>query len=127
MKQGGVCEDAVEESAVKPHVDKILMQNLAAGIFPRHPAEGLAAVEPDGPVSAGGEVLEIPARPAPQVEQVPRPIMGDMPHQRRVVLGDIMVPRPFPIPIRAPLLMGESPRGQRPRFRSLHHRILPCR
>jgi hypothetical protein len=78
------------------HVEEILEENLAARVRTRHLRESARAVEPNRGVPEIAKRLEIPARPASEVEDRVGPVSREVPKQSGDVLTDVVAPRSVP-------------------------------
>jgi hypothetical protein len=105
MEQRRICKNAVKTALGQLHRQKILMENLALRIRTRHRDELLRSVEPHGFVPQRSEMTEIAAGSTTKIEDGIRPIALYRIEERRVILADVMVSRPFPESLGEPIVI----------------------
>jgi hypothetical protein len=92
-------------------VQEVLLPDLAPGVLARHPHELVCALEPDRHVSEIAEHGQVPPWPTPQVENRVRRWPEQVPDQRVDVLTHVVVARPFPEALGAPVVVRQRDVG----------------
>src|SRR5215208_7093243 len=96
MEQRGVGKNPVKPAFGQLHSQEILMQDLAAGMCPRHRDELPRSIESNGFVPQRSEVAKIAAGSATEIKDaVGRVILYGI-EECRVILADIVVSRTVP-------------------------------
>src|SRR5688572_16550687 len=124
MKERRVGEDAVVALRLERELQEVLVQDRAPGSTARHLAERGAAVEPDRLVTLRSEVAEVAPRSTAEVEERKRRRALDRREQRRIVLADVVVFRPFPERLGAALVVAEGLGGDAPQLVRGQHGFL---
>src|SRR5260370_5606627 len=96
VEQRRVGEDPVIALPLQRQSQKVLVQHAATGVRLRHLAKTRASVEAHRLVTERSEVMQIPPRPAAEVEQRERRRRVDVREKRRMVLTGVMVLRALP-------------------------------
>lgn len=91
VKERGVGEYAIEESARQVQREKILVQDFAAAVLARHGGEARGAVKPDHAVPERLEGLQVAPRSAAEIKDREGRSCRDVPQQRIDVLADIVI------------------------------------
>src|SRR5256714_808461 len=107
MKQGSVCEHAVEPACGQIQLEKVLLPHFAAGMIARHRREALDSIDADRRMTQLGEGSKVAAGPAAEVENRERRAALDALQQSLDVLADVVIARTFPERIGAFLIVVE--------------------
>src|SRR5260221_4441071 len=102
-------EHAVEARIGEIQSEQILPPHLAAAVLARHDREGLRALQADRDMAEAGERLQVPPRPAAQVEDRERRRALDAIAQRRDIPADILIARALPEAFGAAVVVGQGP------------------
>src|SRR5258706_140108 len=127
VEQHRIGEDAVEARIGEFQSEQILPPHLAAAVLARHDREGLRALQADRDMAEPGERLQVPPRPAAQVEDRERRSALDAIEQRRDIPADVVIARALPEVFGAAVVMVQGPRGdvvQIPPLEPIFHALL---
>src|SRR5260221_9762878 len=109
VEQHRIGEHAVEARIREFHSEQILPPHLAAAVLARHDREGLRTLQADRDMAERGERLQVPPRPAAQVEDRERRRALDAIEQRRDIPADIVTARALPEGFGAPVVLVQGP------------------
>src|SRR5512135_179420 len=96
MEEGRIGEHTVEVVRRQVELEEVLLPHLATAVGTRHFGKAFGAIQTDGDVAERGAGLEVTPRPTSEVEDGERRLRFDRLQQRREVLADVVIARPFP-------------------------------
>src|SRR5258706_13032573 len=96
MKQRRVGEDAIKTATRQVELEEIPLPYFAAAVGARHRGAVRGALQTNRDMTAFGKRLEAASGPAAEIEHHEGRIALNESQQRRDILADVMIERPFP-------------------------------
>src|SRR5258708_27623640 len=96
MKQRRVGEHAIKTATRQVELEKILLPYFAAAVGARHRGAVRGALQTNRDMTAFGKRLEVASGPAAEIEYHKGRFALNESQQRRDILADVVIARPFP-------------------------------
>jgi hypothetical protein len=111
MKQRRVSEHAIKAATRQVELEEILLPYFAAAVGVRHRDEVRGALQTNRDMTAFGERLEVASGPAAEIEYYEGQFALNESQQRRDILADVVIARPFPKLLGTPVVVFQREAG----------------
>src|SRR6266446_9416149 len=111
MKQRRVGEHAIKTATRQVELEEILLPYFAAAMGARHRGGVRGALQPNRDMTAFGKRLEVASGPAAEIEYHEGRFTLNEPQQRRDILADVVIARPFPKLLGTPVVVFQREGG----------------